>query len=80
MRLLERGAGRIAVTQEAFDRYNAALDAEAAKLVLMRAEAGSANNYYVNATHGRLQVNAPWYSPDYHRMCSEPDWSALEIT
>ena len=64
MRLIQARGRRIEVTREAFDRYNAALDSEAAKLTLMSAAAGSASNYYVNEKHGRLQVNAPWYSPD----------------
>jgi 4-hydroxyacetophenone monooxygenase len=28
---------------------------------------------------GRVQVNAPWYGPDFHRMCSQVDWDDLEI-
>jgi 4-hydroxyacetophenone monooxygenase len=36
-------------------------------------------NYYVNQRHNRLQVNAPWYSPDFHRMCTEIDWGDLRL-
>ena len=36
-------------------------------------------NYYVNE-FGRLQVNAPWYGPEFHRMCTHIDWDDIEIS
>ena len=27
----------------------------------------------------RVQVNAPWYGPDFHRMCSRVDWNDVEL-
>ena len=77
MRMLEDGASRIEVKRAAFDRYNAALDEEASTLVQMTAAGGVDRNYYVNKAHGRLQVNAPWYSPHYHRLCTEVEWSDM---
>ena len=80
MRMLETGKSRIDVKREAFLRYNTALDAESRKLLLMQAGSGKERNYYVNQEHDRLQVNAPWYSPDFHRMCTEVEWEDLLIS
>ncbi|MGA2304933.1 MAG: NAD(P)/FAD-dependent oxidoreductase, partial [Acidimicrobiales bacterium] len=67
VRMLEEGHSRVEVKEEAYERYNKALDAEAAKLILLQEEGAPDKNYYVNE-FGRLQVNAPWYGPEYHRM------------
>jgi 4-hydroxyacetophenone monooxygenase len=80
VKMLESGKTEVDVTQEAFDRYNAALDKEAGKLVQMTKEGGFERNYYVNQKHNRLQVNAPWYSPYYHQLCSEISWGDLKIS
>ena len=64
---------------EAFERYNAALDEEASSLLLMQEEGARDQNYYINE-HGRMQVNAPWYGPEYHRLCTEIDWDDLELS
>ena len=79
-RMLTEDFSRIEVTQNAYDRYNEALDEEAAKLVAMTREGGIEKNYYVNNEHGRLQVNAPWYGPVFQRMFKKVDWNALELT
>jgi 4-hydroxyacetophenone monooxygenase len=79
-RLLEDGASRIEVTEEAYTRYNESLDEEASRLVMMTKEGGVGKNYYVNNDHGRVQVNAPWYGPVFQRMFSEVDWDALTLT
>ena len=80
MKLIEQGASRIEVKQDAFTRYNTELDAEASKLVQMSAAGGVTNNYYVNREYGRLQVNAPWYSPHYHHICTNVNWSDLALS
>lgn len=80
MRMLRDGAARIEITPEAHDRYNEQLDAEASKLVHMSSLGGYERNYYVNREHDRLQVNAPWYSPDFHRWCSDVRWEDLALT
>jgi 4-hydroxyacetophenone monooxygenase len=79
MRMLDEGKSRVEVKREAFDRYNAAMDQESLKLVLMRKEGGMDRNYYVNQRHNRLQVNAPWYGPEFHRMCTDIVWDDLDI-
>ena len=67
------------VTHEAHDRYNEALDAEAAGLrAAATTRRRSTKNYYVNE-FGRMQVNAPFESPHFHEMCSTPDWDDLEL-
>jgi 4-hydroxyacetophenone monooxygenase len=78
VRTLREGKTRVEVKQEAYERYNEALDAEASTLLLLD-EAGAPDaNYYVNE-FGRLQVNAPWYGPEFHRLCTEIDWDDLEV-
>ena len=79
VRLLETGGRRVEVSQAAYDRYNRELDDEAAKLLLMKKEGAPDRNYYLNE-HGRMQVKAPWYGPDYHRMCSVVDWHEVEVS
>ena len=78
--MIETGKTRVEVKREAYDRYNVALDAAGAELIQMKAEGGVEKNYYVNNEHGRLQVSAPWYSPDFHRMCANVEWDDLEIS
>jgi 4-hydroxyacetophenone monooxygenase len=80
MRMLQTGASRIEVRRDAHDRYNVALDQAAAKLVQMTPAGGVDKNYYVNAEHARLQVNAPWYSPEYHRLCTQIAWDDLILS
>ncbi|OCC23605.1 hypothetical protein MB02_10570 [Croceicoccus estronivorus] len=80
MEMLRQGKSRVDVKPEAFERYNARLDAESAKLVQMTKEGGMDKNYFVNAEHGRIQVNAPWLSHDFHRMCTEVEWDDLQLT
>lgn len=79
VRMLEEGKSRVEVKAEAHDRYNEALDAEAAKLILLQDEGAPEKNYYVNE-FGRLQVNAPWYGPEFHRLCTSVDWDDLELS
>jgi len=79
MQMLESGKARIEVKMDAFERYNEALDAEAKKLILLHDAGAPEKNYYVNE-YGRVQVNAPWYGPEYHRMCTEVAWDDLELS
>ena len=78
-RLLQEGKSRVEVRNDAYERYNQALDAEAADLLLMQNEGARDKNYYINE-HGRMQVNAPWYGPEFHRMCTNVDWDDLELS
>ena len=79
VRMIEEGRSRVEVKAEAYERYNQALDIEAAKLILLQEEGAPDKNYYVNE-FGRLQVNAPWYGPEFHRMCTHIDWDDIEIS
>ncbi|MEM7142488.1 MAG: NAD(P)/FAD-dependent oxidoreductase [Actinomycetota bacterium] len=79
MGMLHDGSATVEVSQEAHDRYNRALDEEASGLLLLNDEHGApGKNYYVN-DHGRLQVNAPWYGPEFHRLCSFVDWDDVVL-
>jgi 4-hydroxyacetophenone monooxygenase len=78
-RALSEGKSRVEVKQDAYERYNKELDAEASTLLLLQEEGAPEENYYINE-HGRMQVNAPWYGPEYHRMCTNVDWDAIEIS
>ena len=51
----------------------------AQNLILLQNEGAPEKNYYVNE-FGRVQVNAPWYGPEFHRMCSQVDWDDLELS
>ncbi len=79
VRVIEEGKSAVEVKAEAYERYNDALDIESQKLILLQEEGAPDKNYYVNE-FGRLQVNAPWYGPDYHRMCTQIDWDDIEIS
>ena len=80
VRMLEEGKTSVEVTMDAYERYNEALDKESSKLLLMHEEGAPDKNYYLNQTHNRLQMSAPWYGPEYHRLCTEVEWDDLEIT
>jgi 4-hydroxyacetophenone monooxygenase len=79
MAMIEGGYSRVQATHAAHDRYNEALDAEAAGLVLLTDSASVAKNYYINE-YGRMQVNAPFQSPYFYEMCSTPNWDDLELS
>jgi 4-hydroxyacetophenone monooxygenase len=76
--MLETGKSTIEVKAEAYERYNKDLDAEASALLLMQEEGAPDKNYYINE-YGRMQVNAPWYGPEYHRLCTQIDWGDIQI-
>ena len=81
MRMLREGKSQVDVTREAYDAYNVALDAESRTLVQTTKLGGADKNYYLNPDQGgRLQVNAPWYSPEYHRLLTDIDWSAVKFS
>ena len=78
-KMIEDDKSRVEVKTEAYERYNEALDQEAAKLILLQEEGAPDKNYYVNE-FGRLQMNAPWYGPEFHRMCTNIEWDDIEIS
>jgi 4-hydroxyacetophenone monooxygenase len=77
--MITKGFRQVEVTAEAHDRYNEALDQEAAGLVLLTDTASVEKNYYVNE-YGRLQMNSPFESPTFYQMTSKPDWTELELS
>jgi 4-hydroxyacetophenone monooxygenase len=79
VRMLEEGKSTVEVKMEAYERYNKDLDAEANRLLLLQEEGAPEKNYYVNE-HGRMQVNAPWYGPEYHRLCTQINWDDIDIS
>jgi 4-hydroxyacetophenone monooxygenase len=79
-KLLTDQKTRVEVTEEAFEAYNQRLDAQAAKLIFMDKRDAPDKNYYVNQKHNRLQVNAPWWGPDFYRMCSTVEWHDLRLS
>src|SRR4051812_33627723 len=79
VRMLEQGRSRVEVTVDAYRRYNEALDQEATKLIHVKKEGAAEKNYYVHP-NGRLQVNAPWYGPEFHRMCMSVDWGDVVVS
>jgi 4-hydroxyacetophenone monooxygenase len=80
VRMVEEGKSRVEVKMDAHERYNEALDKEAAKLLLMQDEGAPDKNYYVNSEFNRLQMNAPWYGPEFHRLCTNIEWDDIEIS
>jgi 4-hydroxyacetophenone monooxygenase len=79
VQMLETDSSRVEIKEGAYERYNKALDEEAAKLLLLKEEGAPDKNYYVNE-YGRLQVSAPWYGPEHHRMCTNVEWDDIEIS
>ena len=77
--MLEQGASTIEVNFDAYERYNAALDKESQNLLIMHEEGAPEKNYYVNE-FGRLQVNQPWTTPEFHRMCITVDWDDIQLS
>ncbi|WP_419919794.1 flavin-containing monooxygenase [Candidatus Poriferisocius sp.] len=80
VKMLEEGKSSVEVKPDAHDRYNEALDQEASELLLMQDIGAPEKNYYLNQTHHRLQMNAPWYGPEFHRLCTEVNWEDIQIT
>ena len=73
VQMVEKGANSVEVTTTAFEEYNAAMDAESKNLIRGEEAKGS---YYLNE-YGRLSVNTPWLSEDYHAMLAEPRMDAF---
>ena len=79
IKAIEEGKTTVEVKTEAYQRYNDALDIESQKLIILQKEGAPDKNYYVNE-FGRLQMNAPWYGPEFHRMCTNVEWDDIEIS
>lgn len=68
VRMLEAGATSIEPRQDAYEAYNARMDAQNSKIVW---ETDGKGGYYVTKD-GRSYVNQPWRTHDYHAMIVEP--------
>ena len=66
----EGGHNVVEVRRDAYDRYNAELDAAMAKMLWEREKGGG--GYYVNQ-FGRSGVNMPWTLADFHRRTETPN-------
>lgn len=55
-----------------------AVDQGATKLIHVKEESAAEKNYCVHP-NGRLQVNAPWYGPEFRRMCMAVDWRDVMV-
>jgi len=67
--LLTGGYAAMDVRREAFDAYNARVDAEMEHMVWRHPRVHS----YYNNDDGRVVTNAPWRLLDYWRMTREPE-------
>ena len=74
VKTIEGGHRSVEVKRAAYDCYNARLDERMSQLT-RGAEAGG---YYVNE-HGRVVVNIPWFSYEFHAMLFEPDAADLDF-
>jgi 4-hydroxyacetophenone monooxygenase len=70
--MIEGGYSQIEVRKDVYEEYNERLQKMAKDLILLRDEGSRERNYYINEW-GRLQVNVPFETEDYFRMCQEPD-------
>jgi 4-hydroxyacetophenone monooxygenase len=79
VRMLEESKSLVEVKLDAYLRYNEELDGESKQLILLQPEGAPEKNYYVNE-FGRVQVNAPWYGPDFHQRCARVDWNDVDLS
>ncbi len=80
VRMIEEGKSPIEVKQRGLRALQrGARHRSGSQLLLLQEEGAPEKNYYVNE-FGRLQMNAPWYGPEFHRMCTDVEWDDIEIT
>jgi 4-hydroxyacetophenone monooxygenase len=72
--VIEKGARSIEVTQDAYDRYNVAVDQASEEIVWKLAP----RNYYMNE-HGRQHVSAPWVAEHSYELLREPRLDDLKL-
>jgi 4-hydroxyacetophenone monooxygenase len=76
--MIEGGYSSVAVTEAAFEEFNARLDAEASGMAFSTDKNSVERNYYLNAS-GRLQVNTPFETADLYAMQKAPNPDDLEF-
>ncbi|CAN7537239.1 NAD(P)/FAD-dependent oxidoreductase [Phenylobacterium sp. LjRoot219] len=73
--MLERGADTVAVRRDAFEDYNARVDAMHRQMVWSHP---GVNNWYRNKS-GRVVTNSPWRLVDYRNLTAEFDPAEYEF-
>lgn len=76
--MFEEEHARVTVDDEAFERYNAALDAYASTLAFVKDTRSVERNYYVDDT-GRLVVNTPYETAELYAMMKTPNRDELDF-
>jgi 4-hydroxyacetophenone monooxygenase len=77
--MVEGGHATVAVSESAFEEFNARQDAEASGMAFVTDKRSVERNYYLNAS-GRLQVNTPFETADLYAMQKAPKLDDLEFS
>ena len=76
--LFEEGHAQVAVSEEAFQRYNEKTDAAGSALAFVKDTRSVEQNYYVDSA-GRLLVNTPYETAELYAMLNAPNRDELEF-
>lgn len=76
--MFEEGHAQVAVKEEAFENYNAQLDAVGSELAFIKDARSVERNYYVD-TDGRLVVNTPHETAELYEMMKTPNRDELDF-
>ena len=76
--MFEEGHAQVAVKEEAFETYNAQLDAVGSELAFIKDARSVERNYYVDAD-GRLVVNTPHETAELYEMMKTPNRDELDF-
>ena len=76
--MFEEGHSQVAVKEEAFENYNAQLDAVGSDLAFIKDARSVERNYYVDAD-GRLVVNTPHETAELYEMMKTPNRDELDF-
>lgn len=74
VQMVEQDIKSVDVRTDVFERYNQALDEEMKKMVWV----GEGASYYMNE-HGRVSLNVPWLTHEYHAMVRTPNFDDFEV-
>ena len=73
------GYSKVAVSESAFEEYNARLDLEASGLAFITDKGSVERNYYVDAS-GRVLVNTPFETADLYAMMKTLNRDEIEFS
>ena len=76
--MFEEGHAYVEVTEEAFEAFNADLDAVGSEMAFIKDTKSVERNYYVDAD-GRLVVNTPYETAELYAMQKAPNRDELEF-